>query len=258
MAAAAAQAAQAAQGAADQALTLIQNIQAAFDAHKTEAAAHIQQLQGVVGGLEAEVLLHQAQSRSTFIRLEESKAIALYPKHLSEAMDLKLQHHKETFILARTGLAMINLPEPDVIGAKEVLGKIYRLSNNALAAADISKEVGHMQLSFIDLYYDKARSKAMEAPESADWAPESELVKYDNLKKEAIKVHGVRHPKAEPEGGKGWQHKRQYKGQQQFNHEASGSGVTVKKEEKQEGYIPRGPPPPPPSFGRGGRGGGRY
>ena len=119
---------------------------------------------------------------------EENRARSLMPTNLSSTMESKLAFAKDMFPRSRMVYQLLDKDPPDIRKARELVGQMCRLSNNFVAGAELSKQAPKKPLQFLDHYYEETRSAALKAPESAEWFPEQELVKYEKEKKSALKI----------------------------------------------------------------------
>ena len=180
--------------------------------------------------------------------LEELKAQTMIPQNLSDQMTKKMAFPSAAFIKSRVAfnlLAKAEMTESDMEEAKRLVGEIYRLANNELVGAEISKELNSsLPLSFVDVYAAAAKANALK-PVDANWKPEAELVVYDEKAKAARKIHkenltakdSAKRPRFTPPSERFGKQQHDFKGGPRYQPPSFGGA----------------PPPPPP-----GRPGGRY
>jgi len=131
-----------------------------------------------------EVLLAAATSSA-----EADRARTMFPSNLSLKVDARVQVSKDCFPLIREAISLLMRDVPDVAQALVKMGQVYRLNNNMLAGADLSKLVPDRPFEFIEGYYGETKSFALRRPlEGANWSPENELVKHDAARKTTEKV----------------------------------------------------------------------
>ena len=161
-----------------------------LDAFKQQSAATVDALKEAIGTGELERMELETKVAAMGegqISLEQTKAMSMMPSNLGSVMEQKIQLAKDVLPKARVTFALLNRGAPDIEGAKEIVGQIYRLANNQLAGADLAKQFARRQLSMVDHYYDQARSTAVK-PAAAGWVPEAELVKHEPPARAAKKI----------------------------------------------------------------------
>lgn len=168
-------------------------LQVQHNAESTIMQDRITQLESLLGGVAERQQREAKETAAMQTNMSLVAAQNLFPQRLSDVMEKKMQFPKDAFTRSRVGYATLckdDLQPADIEVVKTLLGEIYRLSNNELVGAEVSKQISHQPLSFVDVYTAETRSIALQ-PVAETWGPEAQLVKYDDKVKSSKKAHEV-------------------------------------------------------------------
>ena len=119
---------------------------------------------------------------------EAVRARTMLPSNLPPKMAARIELASDGLPLLRDAFSRLNRGEPDVDGAKEIVGQLYRLNCNLLVGADLSKQLPERAFEVVELYYGESKAYALRPPLDTNWAPENELVKNDPARKATMKI----------------------------------------------------------------------
>ena len=146
------------------------------------------QLMTINADLQAAMQEQRAQLAAATSSAEAVRARTMLPNNLPSKMAARVELATDGLPLLREAHSKLKRAEPDVAGAKEIVGQLYRLNCNLLVGADLSKQQPERAFEVVELYYGESKAYALRPPLDTNWAPERELVKNECARKATLKI----------------------------------------------------------------------